>query len=81
MRPKKAWSASIDLRQKGYDFNWLVEHVAKLLAIESKDVLARGKYKQTVKARSLLCYLETMNLGITTVALAMKLSLSQPTVS
>ena len=66
---------------QGYDFDWLVNRVAQCLSIEPKDVLTRGKYKQTVKARSLLCYWGTQELGMTTVELAKKLNLAQPTVS
>ena len=66
---------------KGYDFDWVVRHVAQLLGMEPPDVLARGKYRQTVKARSLVCYWCTRELGMTTVELAKKLKLSQPTVS
>lgn len=66
---------------QGYDFDWLVKHVAKLLNIEPKDVLTRGKYKQSVKARSLLCYWGTRELGMTTIELAKKLNLAQPTIS
>jgi len=68
-------------RAKGYDFDWLVQQVAWLLEMEPRDVLARGKFKQTVKARSLLCYLGTRELGMTIVALAGRLHLAQPTVS
>jgi REP-associated tyrosine transposase len=52
-----------------------------LLNIEPEDVLARGKYKQVVKARGLLCYWGTRELGMTTVELAKKLNLAQPTIS
>ena len=69
------------LDAKGYDFEWLVKHLAKLVNIEPEDVLRRGKYKQSVKARGLLCYWGTRELGITTVELAKKLNLSQPTIS
>ena len=69
------------LEAQGYDFDWLVKHVAMLLDIEPKDVLARGKYKQNVKARGLLCYWGTLELGMTTVELAKKLNLTQPTIS
>jgi putative transposase len=55
--------------------------VAKLLNIEPKDVLTRGKYKQSVKARGLLCYWGTRELKMTTVDLAKKLTLTQPTIS
>ena len=69
------------IEAKGYDFDWLVKQVAYLLDIKPGDVLARGKYKQTVKARDLLCYWGTRELGMTTVELAKKLNLAQPTIS
>jgi REP element-mobilizing transposase RayT len=69
------------LGAQGYNFDWLVKRVAKLLNSEPKDVLAQGKYKQSVKARGLLCYWGTRELGMTTVALAKKLNLAQPTIS
>ena len=69
------------LGAQGYNFDWLVKHVAKLLNSETKDVLAQGKYKQSVKARGLLCYWGTRELGMTTVELAKKLNLAQPTIS
>lgn len=55
--------------------------MAKLLNIEPEDVLKRGIYKQSVKARGLLCYWGTRELGMTTVELAKKLNLAQPTIS
>ncbi len=69
------------IKTKGYNFDWLVNQVALLLNIRPGDVLARGKYKQTVKARDLLCYWGTRELGMTTVELAKKLNLAQPTIS
>jgi putative transposase len=69
------------LQTEGYSFDWLVGRVARQLELEPKDVLAPGKYAQSVKARSLLCYWGTRELGMTTVDLARKLNLAQPTVS
>jgi hypothetical protein len=51
------------------------------LELDPKDVLAAGKYAKSVKARSLLCYWGTRELGMTTVDLAKRLNLAQPTVS
>jgi putative transposase len=45
------------------------------------QALAPGKYSQNLKARSLLCYWGTRELGMTTVELSKKLNLAQPTVS
>ncbi|MGD8889526.1 MAG: transposase [Desulfobacterales bacterium] len=69
------------LEAAGYSFDWLVGQVARQLEIEPKDVLAPGKYAQNVKARSLLCYWGTRELGMTTVDLARRLNLAQPTIS
>jgi hypothetical protein len=69
------------LEAEGYSFDWLVGRVARQLELEPKDVLAAGKNAQRVKARSLLCYWATRELGMTTVYLANRLNLAQPTVS
>jgi putative transposase len=49
--------------------------------MHAKCALTPGKYWQNVKARSLLCYWATRELGMTTVDLASRLNLAQPTVS
>jgi hypothetical protein len=51
------------------------------LDLEPEDVLAVGKYPQRARARSLLCFRATRELGMTTVDLSKKLHLAQPTVS
>ena len=51
------------------------------MELEPEDILSVGKYPQRVKARSLLCYWGARELGMTTVALAKKVNLAQPTVS
>ena len=50
------------LEAAGYSFDWLVGRVAMQLEIEPKEVLTPGKYAQSVKARSLLCYWGTREL-------------------
>ncbi len=69
------------LKTDGYDFKWLVKRVARQLGLRPQEVLAPGKYPQNVKARSLLCYWATRELGMTTIELSKKLKLSQPTIS
>jgi putative transposase len=69
------------LEADGHDFEWLVGRVAMVLELKPEDVLASGKYPQSVRARSLLCFWATRELGMTTVDLAKKLNLAQPTVS
>lgn len=65
----------------GYDFDWLVRRVAKLLSMDIEEVLRQGRYPQTVKARSILLYWAHRELGIATTELARRMGLSQPAVS
>ncbi len=69
------------LKADGCDFRWLVDRVAKQLGLGPQEVLAPGKYPKIVKARSLLCYWATRELGMTTIELSKRLNLSQPTIS
>ena len=71
----------VGYRQKGYDFNWLVARVAQLLVMDIDEVLTAGRYPQTVKARSILLFWAHRELGISTVELAKRVNLSQPSVS
>jgi hypothetical protein len=41
---------------QGYDFNWLVGQVATILSLDQEIVTRRGRYPDTVEARSVLCY-------------------------
>ena len=69
------------LRTEKYDFYWLVRQVAQALGLDPGDVLAPGRYKGAVRARSVLCYWGTRELGMTTVELAKRLGLSPATIS
>jgi REP element-mobilizing transposase RayT len=69
------------LRAEGRDLDWLVQRVADLYGMSPRDVLRRGKHPEVVAARSVLCHFAVRELGLTTVALARRLEISQPTVS
>jgi len=69
------------LLAKGYDFKRVVERVAEVFGIEQKDVVRPDKQRQTVKARSLLCFWLNRELGMTTVDIAKRLKISQSAVS
>jgi REP element-mobilizing transposase RayT len=66
---------------KGYDFDWLVGYVSKLFDLDPGLVTRRGRYPDTVKARSVLCYWAARELGISTLELSKRLGISQPTAS
>ncbi len=69
------------VKAKNCDFDWLVRRVAHSLGMNCEDVLAPGRYKDAVRARSLLCHWGMRELGMSTVELAGRLRLSQPAVS
>jgi putative transposase len=66
---------------KGFDLDSIAERVGEVLGISPALVWATGKRPQVVKARSLLCYWASKELGITMTALARRLGISQPAVS
>jgi putative transposase len=66
---------------QGYDYDWLVGQVADLLGLEPEIVTRRGRYPDTVQARSVLCYWAARELGISTLELAKRIGVSQPTAS
>jgi len=66
---------------RGYDLDWLLGQVASLLNLDHGVVTRRGRYPDTVEARSVFCYWAARELGISTLELSRKLGISQPTAS
>lgn len=69
------------LKAKGYDFDTVVARVAEALGIEKADVLSAGRQPIRVKARRLLCFWASRELGMTMVDLSKHLKISPSTVS
>jgi hypothetical protein len=69
------------LQAEGYDFDRLAQRVAKLFEMPIGEVLRKGRYVRTVAARSVLCFWANRELGISTVELAQRLKIAQPTVT
>ncbi len=69
------------LKAKGVNFETVVDHVAAVLGIDKADVLSAGRQPIRVKARSLLCFWASRELGMTMVDLSKRLKISQPSVS
>jgi REP-associated tyrosine transposase len=65
----------------GYTLDRLIERVAELLGMASEEVIAPGKDRRKVEARSLLCYWATTELGISQTHLSRRVPLNQPAVS
>ena len=45
-----------EYQARGYDFDWLISQVARLFDMKAEEVTRPGRYPDTVKARSALCY-------------------------
>jgi REP element-mobilizing transposase RayT len=69
------------LASTGYDLDRVIGRVAQLLSLSPEEVIAPGKGRQTVEARSLLCYWATTELGISQIDLTERLPLNQPAIS
>jgi len=69
------------LQAMGYDLDRLAERVAQLFEMPIGEVLRRGRYVRTVPARSVLCFWANRELGISTMELAKRLKIAQPTVT
>ncbi len=69
------------LHALGYDLEKVTIRVSIELGIDPKQVWAVGKNRDTVKARSLMCYWAVRKLGMSATELSKKLGVSQPSVS
>jgi len=65
----------------GYDFDKAVYRVAELFQIKPAEILLPSKQPHRVKARSLLCFWAVKELGISSLSVALKLGITQPSVS
>lgn len=64
------------LKQQGYNVDRIAERVAEVLDIAPEEVFSKGRQDRKVKARSLLCFWASRELGISHTELAKKLELS-----
>lgn len=64
------------LKRKGYNLDRIAERVAEVLGMDLDEVYSKGRQDRKVKARSLLCYWASRELGISHTALAKKLEMS-----
>jgi len=81
VQAKENYERKYHLKTKGFNFEKVQRRVAKLRDIKPEQVLATGKYKKTVTARSLLCFWATSELGMSQTELSRRLKISQPAVS
>ena len=67
-----------ELIRRGYDLNGIAKRVAVICEIDPDDIFSKGKKREKVRARSLLCFWAVRELGITLTELAGHLGMSVP---
>lgn len=67
-----------ELKLRGFDLERIAERVAELYGIGKEEVFSKGRQREKVKARSLLCYWAVREAGISLRTLAGRLGISGP---
>jgi len=75
------FSRRYKLKRLGYDFEKVVERVCKIFQMEKEFVTGRGKQRDRVRARDLLCYWAVIDLGMSMVDVARRLEITPSAVS
>ena len=78
---EEAFSRRYRLKNRGFDFDKVVERVSSLFDLEKDYITHRGRQRDRVRARDLLCYWCATELGIPMADLARKLDLTLAAVS
>jgi hypothetical protein len=75
------FSRRYKLKRQGYDFEKVVERVCKIFQMEKEFVTGRGKQRDRVRAKDLLCYWAVIDLGMSMVDVARRLDITPSAVS
>jgi putative transposase len=70
-----------NIQMQGYDFEKILDRVAKMFELKPEEVLIKANQRLRVKARSLLCYWAVNELEMTGAAVGRRLKMSKSTVS
>jgi len=73
---KEALARKYDIQSRGFTVDSVADRVAEVLGIKQEDVWAAGRHRETVHARSLLCYWAVRKLGVTMISLSPLLNIS-----
>jgi hypothetical protein len=69
------------LQASGYDFNKAVDRVADLFQLKPAEIMLPTKQRHRVKARGLLCFWTVKEIGMSSLAVADRLGITQSAVS
>ncbi len=68
-------------QRKGWDLAKLISKVCIYIGILPKDIIKKGRQNDISDAKSLICYWGTQVLGLSSTAIAIGLSIGQPSIS
>jgi hypothetical protein len=77
----EAFERRYALKTRGVDTDYVARRAAKLSDIPVEQIWQPGKYRQLVRARSLLCFWAVRELGVSMSSLARRLNISTVAVS
>ena len=75
-RSEEQYEGKHQLKRQGYDLDRIASRVSELFGMDPDEVFSRGRQNRKVKARSLLCFWASRELGMSHTALAKKLEMS-----
>ena len=75
------FSRKYRLKSRGFNFEKVVERVSSIFDLEKDYITARGRQRDRVRARDLLCYWCAIELGIAMADLAKRLDMTLAAVS
>jgi putative transposase len=78
---EEQFSRKYKLKTLGFDFETVVDRVSRVFHIEKEYITGRGRHKERVLARDLLCYWTVVELGMSMVDVARKCDLTPSAVS
>ena len=78
---EEQFSRKYKLKVQGFNFDKVLEKVSLLFDLEKEYITRKGRQKDRVRARDLLCYWTAIELGIPMVELAKKLGMTLAAVS
>lgn len=78
---EEKFSRKYRLKSQGYDFDKAAEKVASLFKLPKEYITGKGRHKDRVNARDLLCYWSAIELGIPMSELAKKLDMTIAAIS
>ena len=78
---EERFSRKYFLKSRGFDFEKVAERVSSLFDLEKDYIIGRGRQRDRVRARDILCYWCAIELGIPMADLAKRLDMTLAAVS